>query len=104
MFAKLIGQSNSTHSLDSALERTLRALDEFQIQGLPTNLRQLRAILAQRDVRAGDARTTLLAENPELTSPAGAAPAASGALALFEQQAAALGGGRIAPALSLIHI
>jgi acetyl/propionyl-CoA carboxylase alpha subunit/acetyl-CoA carboxylase carboxyltransferase component len=97
MFAKLIGQSNSTHSLESALERTARALDEFQIQGLPTNLGQLRAILAHPAVRAGDARTTLLAENPELTEPAGAA-AATGALALFEQQAAALSGGRAAPA------
>jgi acetyl-CoA carboxylase carboxyltransferase component/biotin carboxyl carrier protein len=100
MFAKLIGQSNSTYSLDSALERTLRALDEFQIQGLPTNLRQLRATLAHPEVRAGDARTTLLTENPELAAPSGAAPAASGALALIEQQAAALGGGRIAPAIA----
>ena len=96
MFAKLIGQSNSSHSLDSALDRTLRALDEFQIQGLPTNLGQLRAILSNPDVRAGDARTTLLAEHPELMTPAGASPTASGALALFEQQAAALNGGRVA--------
>ena len=95
MFAKLIGQSNSSHSLASALDRTLRALDEFQIQGLPTNLGQLRAILSNPDLRAGDARTTLLAEHPELTAPA-TTPAPSGALALFEQQAAALGGGRTA--------
>ncbi|HEY5007648.1 MAG TPA: biotin carboxylase N-terminal domain-containing protein, partial [Caulobacteraceae bacterium] len=96
MFAKLIGQSNSSHSLASALDRTLRALDEFQIQGLPTNLGQLRAILSNEDLRAGDARTTLLAEHPELATQGAAAPAPSGALALFEQQAAALGGGRIA--------
>ena len=96
MFAKLIGQSNSSHSLESALERTARALDEFQIQGLPTNLGQLRAILADPSVRAGDARTTLLAENPELTA-AGDVAAPTGALALFEQQAAALSGGRAAP-------
>ena len=38
MFAKLICQSNSTDSLASALDRTLRALDEFHIAGLPTNL------------------------------------------------------------------
>ena len=96
MFAKLIGQSNSSHSLASALDRTLRALDEFQIQGLPTNLGQLRAILSDPDLRAGDARTTLLAEHPELATAGPAVPAPSGALALFEQQAAALGGGRIA--------
>ncbi len=98
MFAKLIGQSNSTHSLASALDRTLRALDEFQIQGLPTNLAQLRAILAHPAVRAGDARTTLLAEDPELAAPTGAGPTASGSLALFEQQAAALNRGRAGPA------
>jgi acetyl/propionyl-CoA carboxylase alpha subunit/acetyl-CoA carboxylase carboxyltransferase component len=93
MFAKLIGQSNSTGSLGAALDRTARALDEFQIAGLPTNLRSLRAILDDPAVRAGDARTTLLTERPGLASPAGRAPAAAGALALLDQQAAALGRG-----------
>ena len=60
MFAKLICQSNSTDSFASALDRTLRALDEFHIAGLPTNLEQLRAILSHPAVRAGDARTTLV--------------------------------------------
>ena len=51
----------------------------------------LRAILSNPDVAAGDARaTTLLVEHPELTITASGGPAASGALALFEQQAAAL--------------
>ena len=101
MFAKLIGQSNSSHSLVSALDLTLRALDEFQIQGLPTNLGQLRAILANAHVRAGDARNfTLLAEHSELTTATGVGPAMSGPLALFEQQATALGGGRITPAIA----
>jgi acetyl/propionyl-CoA carboxylase alpha subunit/acetyl-CoA carboxylase carboxyltransferase component len=95
MFAKVIGQSNSSHSLTSALERTLHALDEFQIGGLATNLAQLRAILKNKAVRAGDARTTLLSEHPELTT---AAPQPeSGAMALLDQQAASLSGGR-APA------
>jgi acetyl/propionyl-CoA carboxylase alpha subunit/acetyl-CoA carboxylase carboxyltransferase component len=101
MFAKVIGQSNSSHTLASALDRTLRALDEFQIGGLPTNLAQLRAILAEPSVQAGDARTTLLAEHPDLAAPnTAAAPAVSGALALLEQQAATLTGGRREPAFA----
>ena len=66
LLAKVIGSSNSSATLASALDRTLRALDEFHIAGLPTNLAQLRAILLDERVRAGDARTTLLAEHPEL--------------------------------------
>ncbi len=86
MFAKLIATSNSSGSLASALDRAARALAEFHIAGLPTNLDQLRAILAEPSLRAGDARTTLLAEHPELASPAGPAAPPSGSLALFEQQ------------------
>ncbi len=93
MFAKLIGQSNSTQSFASAIDKTLRALDEFHIAGLPTNLRQLRAILSHPAVRAGDARTTLLTEHPELLTPQDAA-SASGSLALLDQQAMALSGGK----------
>jgi len=93
MFAKVIGASNSIGSLASALERTARALAEFQIDGLPTNLASLQAILARPELAAGDARTTLLAEHPELTAQAQAAPA-SGAKTLLDQQAAALSGGR----------
>ena len=66
------------------VDRTLRALDEFHIAGLPTNLGQLRAILAHPDVRAGDARTTLLAEQPR-TGHAPAAPATGhGALSFLD--------------------
>jgi acetyl/propionyl-CoA carboxylase alpha subunit/acetyl-CoA carboxylase carboxyltransferase component len=93
MFAKVIGSSNSSGTLASALERTERALADFHIAGLPTNLAQLGVILARPEVRAGDARTTLIAEHPELAAGQGAAPA-SGARSLLEQQAGALGGGR----------
>ncbi|HEY2709729.1 MAG TPA: carboxyl transferase domain-containing protein [Caulobacteraceae bacterium] len=92
MFAKVIGASNSTGSLASALQRTARALDEFQIAGLPTNLASLVAILARPELAAGDARTTLLGDHPELTAPAQAA--ATGARSLLDEQAAALTGGR----------
>ncbi len=100
MFAKLICTSNSTHSFASALDRTLRALDEFHIAGLPTNIRQLRAIVSHPVVRAGDARTTFFAEYPDLVAPTAAQLSASGSLALLEQQATSLRGGKAAPALS----
>jgi acetyl/propionyl-CoA carboxylase alpha subunit/acetyl-CoA carboxylase carboxyltransferase component len=90
MFGKLICSSNSSQSYASAIDRSLRALDEFHIAGLATNLGQLRAILSRPEVRAGDARTTLLSDNPDLAATAGNA---SNSLALFEQQARALGRG-----------
>ncbi|HLY81259.1 MAG TPA: biotin carboxylase N-terminal domain-containing protein, partial [Caulobacteraceae bacterium] len=91
MFAKVIGASNSSGSLASALERTSRALAEFQIAGLPTNLGSLQAILARPELAAGDARTTLLADHPELTAPAQAAT--STAATLLAAQAATINGG-----------
>jgi len=100
MFAKLICTSNSTHSFASALDRTLRALDEFHIAGLPTNLRQLRAALAHPAVRAGDARTSFFAEHPDLASSNGALASTSGSLALLEQQATSLRGGKAAFAMN----
>ncbi|WP_439814656.1 carboxyl transferase domain-containing protein [Zavarzinia sp. CC-PAN008] len=94
MFAKLIVQSNSIATLHSALDRAMRALDEFHVGGVPTNLAQLRAILAEPSVRAGDARTTLLAERPELSLPPAGVQQKAPPLALLEQQAASLSGGR----------
>ncbi len=75
MFAKLIGDSNSTGSFASALERTCAALDEFQIAGLPTNLAPLRAILARPEVRGGrcphhPARRASRADGAAETAPA----------------------------------
>ncbi|MBI2765534.1 MAG: hypothetical protein HYX53_06430 [Chloroflexi bacterium] len=90
LFAKVIGSSNSTGSFESALDRTVAALNEFHVSGLPTNLPQLRAILTEPVLRAGEARTTFLAERPFLAG----APSANGAgpLGLLEQQAAAVAG------------
>src|SRR5207248_438805 len=94
MFAKLICRSSSTRSFASAIDRTLRALEEFHIAGLPTNLQQLRAVLSHPAVRAGDARTSFFSEHPDLTAPTGATALASGPLALLEQQAMALRNGK----------
>jgi acetyl/propionyl-CoA carboxylase alpha subunit/acetyl-CoA carboxylase carboxyltransferase component len=95
MFAKLICQSTSSHSFASALDRTLRALDEFHIAGLPTNLGQLRAILSHPVVRTGDARTTLFSEHPDLAAaPSTAKTSTSSTLTLLEQQSTTIRGGR----------
>ncbi|MDP6690342.1 MAG: carboxyl transferase domain-containing protein [Alphaproteobacteria bacterium] len=89
LLAKLICSSNSAGTLSSAVDRTLAALDEFHIGGLPSNLLQLRAILENPSVRDGDARTSLMAENPELSG--GDLPQAGAeAVSFLEQQAAAL--------------
>jgi acetyl/propionyl-CoA carboxylase alpha subunit/acetyl-CoA carboxylase carboxyltransferase component len=81
LFAKVIARSTSSQTLASALERCGRALAEFHIAGLPTNLGQLQAIVADPSLAAGDARTSLLSERPEL---AAAKPAPAAALALME--------------------
>jgi len=88
LLAKLICTSRS---YAAALERTLHALDEFHIGGLQTNLHQLRAILSHPSVQAGDARTSLLAEVPEINQ-ASFSAAEGSALALLQQQAAKMGG------------
>ena len=91
LLAKVICTSSASSSFASAVDRTLRTLGEFHIAGLPTNLPQLRAMLSHPDVRAGDARTSLLAEQPEITATDTATD--GGALALLEQQATTAGTG-----------
>jgi acetyl/propionyl-CoA carboxylase alpha subunit/acetyl-CoA carboxylase carboxyltransferase component len=90
LLAKVIGSSNSSSSFVSAVDRTLRALDEFHIGGLPTNLDELRAILSDPRFRSGDARTTLLAE--EVETPRPASSNGHGPLSLFEQHIARTAG------------
>ncbi len=87
LLAKLICTSGS---YTAAMTRTRQALEEFHLDGLQTNLSQLCAILAHPAVWAGDARTSLLAETPELNTVSFSATEGS-ALALLEQQAAKLG-------------
>ncbi|MFT5578133.1 MAG: acetyl/propionyl-CoA carboxylase alpha subunit/acetyl-CoA carboxylase carboxyltransferase component [Paraglaciecola psychrophila] len=67
LLAKVICNSGSLASFESAVDRTLLALAEFQLQGIDNNLAQLRAILSHAQFRAGDARTSLLAEQPQLS-------------------------------------
>jgi acetyl/propionyl-CoA carboxylase alpha subunit/acetyl-CoA carboxylase carboxyltransferase component len=90
MFAKVIAGSNSTRTYASAIDRLSRALDEFHIGGLPTNLGQLRAILGSEEVWAGDARTTFLDEHPDLAIADNSDSTRSNPLTLLDQQAASL--------------
>ncbi len=90
LLAKVVASSSSAGSYAAAVDRTRRALDEFHIGGLATNLDQLKAILAHPAVRVGDARTTLLADEPDLLSPA-VDGNGNGALALLQQQATVMG-------------
>jgi len=96
LLAKLICQSGSAGTFASAVDRTLRMLDEFHVTGVPTNIDQLRAILSHPDFRSGDARTTLLTEHPHLLATPRPTKATQGALPFLDQQAAAMGRGRFA--------
>ncbi len=84
LVAKVIGVSNSSGSFASAVARTLRALDEFHIAGLPTNLPELRAILSHPTFRAGEATTGWLTE---LALDGAAASPLSGPIAFLEAHA-----------------
>ena len=87
LLAKVICTSTAGASFSAAVERTRRTLDEFHIAGLVTNLPMLRAILEHPDMSRGDARTTLLAQHPELLT-SGKEEVHNGTLALLEQRAA----------------
>jgi len=85
LFAKLIAGSGSAGTFAAAVDRALRALAEFHVDGIATNLASLRAILSHPTFRAGDARTSLLDEAPELLR---AEAPASAAVALLAQEGA----------------
>src|SRR5262249_57982914 len=59
LLAKLICQSGSAGTFASAVDRTLRMLDEFHVTGVPPNIDQLRAILSHPDLPSGRSRPTL---------------------------------------------
>ena len=96
LLAKVVGTANGIGParFEAAVDRTRRALDEFHIGGLATNLAQLKAILGHAAVRRGDARTTLLDEHPALLSPLPESNG-NGALALLQQQATVMGVGTV---------
>ena len=80
----------------SVVDQTQRSIAEFHISGIATNLNQLFAILGHSAVRDGDARTTLLASNPDLSS----AKLSNQHLAHLDQQAKGITGLHAAPIAS----
>ena len=68
LLAKLICH-HPNGNYQQALKRTLKALNEFHIAGIATNLNQLRSILLADPVQAADARTSLLSEIQQNFSP-----------------------------------
>jgi acetyl/propionyl-CoA carboxylase alpha subunit/acetyl-CoA carboxylase carboxyltransferase component len=93
LLAKVIVTSGTAGGFEGAADRARRALADFQIGGLPTNLGQLQAILAHPAVQGGDARTTLLAESPDL-GPSVSAPAGP-TVSLLEEAAPSAGPGPV---------
>ncbi|MGR4010940.1 pyruvate carboxylase [Leucobacter sp. 1207-22] len=63
MLAKLTCRGRS---FDDAVVRALRALAEFRIRGVATNIPFLQAVLADPDFQAGDVATSFIEERPHL--------------------------------------
>ena len=66
LLAKVV--ATTTRDFPATLGRMRQALGEFQISGIQTNLASLTAICNSAFVKNGDARTTLLSSQPELTN------------------------------------
>ncbi|MGI9614052.1 MAG: carboxyl transferase domain-containing protein [Acidimicrobiales bacterium] len=62
LLAKVIGHAPSRDYAD-AVNRTRRALGEFRIEGLATNVGFLQALLDRPEVKANDVTTSFVAEN-----------------------------------------
>ncbi|MDP6374447.1 MAG: carboxyl transferase domain-containing protein [Pseudomonadales bacterium] len=92
LLAKLVCTSRAGYS--QAVTRSRQAIEAFQIRGIGTNLNQLHAIVSHPDIAAGDARTTLLTEYPDLMNAQTAAT--NGARQLLDEQAARLSSGAVA--------
>lgn len=73
LLAKLIAYSPAA-DYGSAVSRARRALSEFQIEGVTTNLSFLQALLARADVQANEVHTGFIAEHAAELVKAEAAP------------------------------
>ena len=78
----LVKLTTSGADFTSAARRARRALSEFQVRGVSTNVSFLRALLSDPDFLAGNLTTAFLDEHPELVSaqPGSTLGAASGLL------------------------
>jgi pyruvate carboxylase len=62
----LVKQTCRGRTFEDALARSRRALAEFRVRGVTTNLAFLRAIMAEPDLAAGNLTTSFLADHPGL--------------------------------------
>lgn len=62
----LVKLTASGPSFEIALQRMDRALREFRIRGVKTNIPFLENVIANKDFRSGDATTKLIDNNPDL--------------------------------------
>lgn len=78
----LVKLTTSGADFTSAARRARRALSEFQVRGVSTNVSFLRALLSDPDFLSGELTTAFLDEHPELVSaqPGSTLGAASGLL------------------------
>ncbi|MDN5857053.1 MAG: pyruvate carboxylase [Pseudonocardia sp.] len=64
----LVKLTCSGHDFPNAVRRARRAIAEFRIRGVATNLPFLAAVLADPDFQAGNVTTSFIEERPELLS------------------------------------
>ena len=89
LLAKVIGQSGSSGTFDSAIDRTERALAEFHIAGLPTNIGA-----AARHPGPSRVPARRCPHDPALARRSSRRRASRPTLKFLDQQASALGRGR----------
>ena len=100
LLAKVITTSRSP-DFAVAATRAAKALEEFHVGGLPTNIEQLHAILRADEFQAGDARTSFLGNHPGIVNAKLDRP--TEAVAFLQQQATTIGAsgaGSVALAMS----
>ncbi|MCY3885407.1 MAG: ATP-grasp domain-containing protein [Gammaproteobacteria bacterium] len=66
LFAKVICTGSPQGAVRNAIDKVRRSLDEFYVDGVSTNIEQLKSILGQEELQNGGARTTFLDAHPEL--------------------------------------
>ena len=65
----LVKLTSRGHDLDMAIRRARRALAEFQVQGVSTNVPFLEAVLGEANLDADTLSTSFIAERPHLLRP-----------------------------------
>lgn len=59
----------TTESFEEARTKTMKALDDFEIEGIANNIDAVKRILTHEDFMANQVNTSFLADNPEILDP-----------------------------------